>query len=243
MTDPIAASGPNAEQIEYWNSVQAQKWVASQDRLDALIESLGTLAIERSGVAVGERAIDVGCGCGATTLALARRVGPRGFVLGIDISSPMLARARERARAEGFANVEFANADAQTHAFAEDAFDAACSRFGVMFFADPTRAFANLRRALRAGGTVAFVCWRPMPENPWMVVPFAAIASFITPPPPPPPGAPGPFSFGDRERVREILSAAGFDRIEIAPYDTELALGRDVDDAVEFTLSTDRRAG
>src|SRR5882672_7172935 len=141
MTAPIASTGPNADQIEYWNSGQAQKWVAQQERLDAMIEPLGALAIERAELSAGERAIDVGCGCGATTLAIARRVGVRGRVLGIDISAPMLARARERARAEGVAQAEFANADAQTHAFERGAWDAVCSRFGVMFFADPTRAF------------------------------------------------------------------------------------------------------
>jgi hypothetical protein len=106
-----------------------------------------------------------------------------------------------------------------------------------MFFADPMRAFANLRRALRSGGRAAFVCWRPMPENPWMAVPFAALATFIAPPPPPPPGAPGPFSFGDRARVNEILAGAGFDAIEISPHDPEIALGGDVADAVRFTLT------
>src|SRR5262249_51171730 len=136
------------------------------------------------------------CGCGATTLALARHVGPGGRVLGVDISAVMLERARERARAANLAQVEFANADAQTHAFAKEAWDCVYSRFGVMFFADPARAFANLRSALRRGGRVSFACWRAMPENPWVMVPIAALTTFLTPPPPPPPGAPGPFAFG-----------------------------------------------
>jgi SAM-dependent methyltransferase len=148
----------------------------------------------------------------------------------------MLARARERARDAGLANVEFANADAQTHAFAAGAWDCVYSRFGVMFFADPARAFANLRGTLRRGGRVSFACWRPFPENPWMMVPFAALATFLTPPPPPPPGAPGPFSFGDPDRVRGILADAGFEQIELAPHDGELTLGSSLDDAVTFTL-------
>ncbi|TMA32214.1 MAG: class I SAM-dependent methyltransferase [Deltaproteobacteria bacterium] len=233
----IAATGPNAEQIEYWNSPSAAKWVALQDRIDATIEPFGVLAMDRAELAAGERAIDVGCGCGTTTLALAERVGPRGRVLGVDISAVMLARASERARSAGIANMEFANADAQTHAFVAAAWDSAYSRFGVMFFAEPARAFANLRGALRRGGRVSFVCWRPFPENPWMTVPFAALATFLTPPPPPPPGAPGPFAFGDPERVRGILEDAGFAQIEIAPHDGELTLGRSLDDAVTFTLS------
>jgi SAM-dependent methyltransferase len=236
-TAPIAATGPNAEQIEYWNSNRAPSWVAQQDRIDATIEPFGALATSRAELGAGERAIDVGCGCGATSLALAARVGPRGRVLGVDISAVMLARARERAREAGLANVAFTNADAQTHAFEAGAWDCVYSRFGVMFFADPARAFANLRGALRAGGRVSFACWRPFPENPWMMVPFKALAAFLTPPPPAPPDAPGPFSFGDPDRVRGILGAAGFERIDLARHDGDLVLGKSLDDAVTFTLS------
>jgi len=232
-----AATGPNAEQIEYWNSERARKWVDLQERMDALIEAFGARAIERAELAAGERAIDVGCGCGGTTLELAGRVGPRGRVLGVDVSGVMLARARERARAAGLANVEFVEADAQTHALDAGAWDCVFSRFGVMFFAEPARAFANLRHALRRGGRVSFACWRAMPENAWVTVPFGALVKVIPPPPPPPPGAPGPFSFGDRERVRKILGEAGFAEIELAPYDAPLALGSSLDDAVEFAIS------
>jgi len=233
----IAASGPNAEQIEYWNSERAQKWVDLQERMDALIEGFGACALDRAELVAGERVIDVGCGCGATTLAIAGRVGPRGRVFGVDVSAVMLARARERARSAGLANVEFADGDAQTHAFDAGAWDCVFSRFGVMFFADPARAFANLRRALRRGGRVSFACWRALPENQWVTVPFAALAKVVAPPPPPPPGAPGPFSFGDPERVRGILAEAGLAEIELAPHDGPLTLGSDLDDAVEFALS------
>jgi SAM-dependent methyltransferase len=233
----ITAAGPNAEQIEYWNSAQAQRWVDLQERLDALIEPFGALALERAGFTAGERVIDVGCGCGSTSLAIAARVGPTGRVLGVDISTAMLARASERAHSAGVANAEFTNADAQTHTFAPGAWDGVYSRFGVMFFADPARAFANLRGALRGGGRTSFACWRALPENPWVTVAFAALAKIVTPPPPPPPGAPGPFSFGDRERVQGILSDAGFERIEIAPHDADLVLGASLDEAVSFTLT------
>jgi SAM-dependent methyltransferase len=237
MTDAITAAGPNAEQIEYWNSAQAKRWVDLQERLDALIERFGALAIDRADLAAGERVIDVGCGCGGTSLALAGRVGPSGRVLGVDVSAIMLARARERARNARVANVAFENADAQTHKFDPGAWHCAYSRFGVMFFADPTQAFANLRGALVRGGRVSFACWRALPENPWVTVPLAALTTFLTPPPPPPPGAPGPFSFGDPDRVRGILADAGFERIELAPHDADLALGSTLDEAVAFTLS------
>jgi SAM-dependent methyltransferase len=234
----LAAQGPNAEQIEYWNSAQGTKWVHHQDRLDSLIEPFSEFALDRARVGPGERAIDVGCGCGATCLSLARRVGSTGSVLGIDISAVMLARARERARAANATWVAFAHVDAQTHAFAPRSHDLVFSRFGVMFFADPVRAFANLRAALRPGGRTAFACWRPIAENPWMTVPVAALASLIAPPPPPPPGAPGPFSFGDAQRVRTILGEAGFERIEVEPHDRELVLGSSPEDAAEFALTT-----
>ena len=238
MTTSLPALGPNAEQIEYWNEIQGAKWVALQQRLDALIEPFGALAIDHAGIAPGERVLDVGCGCGATCLALAERVGPGGSVLGVDISTVMLERARERVRSAGLEHVELANADAQTHAFAPGARDLVFSRFGVMFFADPTRAFVNLRTALRPGGRAVFICWRSLAENPWLGVPLGALASFLTPPPPPPPGSPGPFAFADPDRIRAILTGAGFERAEIAAHDREIALGRDLEDAVDFTLTT-----
>jgi SAM-dependent methyltransferase len=237
VTSQIAAEGPNAEQIEYWNSTQGSRWVDNQDRLDSLIEPFGELVLERAGISAGARAIDVGCGCGATCLALARRVGPGGSVLGIDISAVMLDRARERARAAGAQQIELANVDAQTHRFEPRSRDLVFSRFGVMFFADPTAAFANLRAALRPGGGVAFVCWRPLGENPWMTVPFAAVATVLAPPPPPPPDAPGPFAFGDAQRVRKILGDAGFERIEIAPHEREISLGASPEQATDFSLA------
>jgi ubiquinone/menaquinone biosynthesis C-methylase UbiE len=182
-------------------------------------------------VAHGERALDLGCGCGATTLELARRVGPGGSVLGVDLSEPMLARARERAA--GLGQVEFRAADAQTADLGAASFDLAYSRFGVMFFADPPAAFANVRRALRPAGRLGFVCWQEMRKNPYMFEPVAAAARHVTLPPPPAPDAPGPFAFADAARVRAILERAGFGRIEIAPWAGEIGLG-EPEQALEF---------
>jgi SAM-dependent methyltransferase len=236
LTAKLAAEGPNAEQIEYWNGESSAKWVENQARMDALILPFGERAIEDAAVKPGERVLDVGCGCGATSLALGARVGARGSVLGVDLSAGMLARAAERAREEGQDHVSFENADAQTHAFEAGARDLVFSRFGVMFFADPTAAFTNLCRALRPGGRVAFSCWRPVPENPWVVVPLGAITKVIEPPPPPAPGAPGPFAFADPERVRAILGGAGFEAIDIDAQDEKLVLGGNLEDAVAFAL-------
>jgi SAM-dependent methyltransferase len=193
--------------------------------------------MDRAGVAAGEVVLDVGCGCGATALELAERVGPAGRVLGLDLSGPMLERARSRARAAGAANLRFEQADAQTADLPAGAHDLVFSRFGVMFFADPPAAFANLRRALRPGGRVSFVCWQRLADNAWMLVPLGALARHVALPPPPPPGAPGPFGFADAERVRAILAAAGFADVACDDVRQPLALGGgELDDAVEFAL-------
>lgn len=229
---------PNAEQIAYWNEQAGASWVAAQAVVDQQIGPLGRLAMDRAAVAPGERVLDVGTGCGDTALELGRRVGPAGNVLGADISRLMLERARERARAAALTHVRFEEADAQTHAFAPASFDLVYSRFGVMFFVDPTAAFANLRAGLRPGGRVAFVCWRALVENPWMLVPLQAAFAHIAPPAPPPPDAPGPFAFADAERVRRILTGAGLADVRIEPLDETLTIGGggDLDRAVEFLL-------
>src|SRR5947199_350388 len=202
----LEPAGPNAEQIKYWNETAGPKWIAFQRLLDAQLEPLGRRTMDAAGSVGGERVLDVGCGCGDTTLELGRRVGPEGRVLGVDVSGGMVARAAEAAREARLRNVGFENADAQTHRFARGEFDVLYSRFGVMFFADAAAAFTNLRSALGPGGRLAFICWQALRENPWLAVPLAAAARHLTLPPPPAPDAPGPFSLGDPERVRGILS-------------------------------------
>jgi SAM-dependent methyltransferase len=230
-------AGPNAEQVQYWNEVAGPRWVVFQERLDAELGGLSQRALERAGPAAGEAVLDVGCGCGGTSLELARRVGPRGRVLGVDVARPMLARARERAAAAGALQLRFVEADAQTAALEPAAFDLVFSRFGVMFFADPAAAFANLRRALRPGGRVAFVCWQKLQDNPWVLVPLGAIAKHVPLPPPPAPGAPGPFAFADAERVRGFLEAAGFRDVAFDDLREPLRLGGgSIEGAVEFLL-------
>ena len=168
--DRISAEGPNAQQIEYWNELSGARWVAMNDVIDAQISPLGEVAMLRAAVAPGERVLDIGCGCGQTSLQLAERVGQDGRVLGLDISAVMLERARERAEQAGLANLEFRNADAQTEPFA-GAFDLLFSRFGVMFFASPEAAFSNLRSAVRPGGRLTCLTWQGLGANPWMQVP------------------------------------------------------------------------
>jgi SAM-dependent methyltransferase len=231
-------SGPNAEQARYWNEDAGPKWVDLATHLERLIRPVGEAALECAAVAPAERVIDVGCGCGQSTLELARRVGPRGAVLGIDLSEPMLGVARERARQHGLAALRLERGDAQVFAFERGAADLVFSRFGVMFFADPAAAFANLRAALRPGGRLVFACWRALAENPWMRLPLEVVARHVALPPPPPDGAPGPFSLAEEARVRSILAGAGFEDVALQPRGFELdpAGGRGVEGAIDFLM-------
>ena len=232
MTD-----GPNAAQVEYWNEQAGPKWVAMQAAIDTQLAPLGHRTMDRAGITPGIHILDVGCGCGSATLELARRVGAGGTVVGVDVSRPMLTRARQVAIDAGIDHVRFAQADAQTHAFVET-FDLVFSRFGVMFFADPVAAFGNLRSALRPGGRVAFICWRSLQDNPWMLVPITAALQHLPPPPILDPNAPGPFAFADADRVRRILTEAGFRDIAMEDVDEMLTVGgsTELDSAVEFVL-------
>ena len=227
-------STANAAQVAYWNDTAGRTWADLQDRIDRQIRPLGLAAMDRLAPAPGEQVLDVGCGCGDTSLELARRVEPEGGVLGLDISAPMLEVARGRAEAAGAHNLAFREADAQVAALPDDR-DAVFSRFGVMFFADPAAAFANLRRSLRPGGRLAFVCWRPLPENLWIHLPAEAAAGLVPPAPPPEPGTPGPFAFADPDRVRRILAEAGFTGIEISPHDEAIG-GLDLEGTVGMSV-------
>jgi SAM-dependent methyltransferase len=219
-TEDLAADFPaNPAQAEYWNTVMADKWVAHQAAIDVRFASLTDYLVTRSGAALGERVIDVGCGTGASLLALAERVTPDGSVLGIDFSRSMLALAEQRVRAAGHAHVALRLVDAQTHVFDAQAFDLLVSRFGVMFFSDPVAAFRNLLGALRPDGRLAFVCWTDLPANPWFALPLEAGIRHLGEPEPAPPRAPGPFAFAEADHVDEVLRNAGF--VDIAIERTE----------------------
>lgn len=230
----------NADQIADWNGQSGERWVAHQARLDAMVSVFGQAAIDAAAPAEGERVLDVGCGAGASSMALAARVGAEGQVLGVDISEALIGRAGALAPQD--LPVMFEVADASSAELPEGAFDILFSRFGVMFFDDPTAAFTHMRRALRPGGRVAFVCWRGAAENDWVRLPMGALKGIVPTSAPPDPEAPGPFSFGDRGRVARILTAAGFTDIAIAPFDASVPFGegetRDaaIDDAVKMTL-------
>jgi SAM-dependent methyltransferase len=213
----------NADQAEFWNSAPAEKWVTHQADFDQRLRLLGDALIGRAAIRRGERVIDIGCGTGATTLALADQVGPEGSVLAIDLSAPMLALARRRSADRGQDNVRFLRADAQSHRFEESAHDLLISRFGVMFFSDPVAAFGNLRSALRPGGRLGFVCWAALERNPWFALPLAVGERWLGPAEPQPPHAPGPLAFSETGYVEEILAAAGFADVAIETITTRLS--------------------
>ncbi len=229
------AVSPNAAQIEYWNAVAGETWAQFQAPLDRQIEPLGLAAIDALQSVPGEHIIDIGCGCGQTSLALAARVAPTGSVLGIDLSKPMLEVARQRPRPAANLRMDFRQLDAQTADIGRGVFDAAFSRFGVMFFSDPAAAFAHIRASLKPGGRLVFVCWRPLAENPWMLAPLQAALPFIPPVEPPDPTAPGPFAFADAGRVRSILSDAGFASVTTEPFDARIGSG-DLEQSLKLAL-------
>jgi len=226
-------SEPNAAQAAYWNDVAGRSWAEFQEGLDRQAAPLGRRAMAALAPAPGERILDIGCGAGQTSLELAQAVGAGGSVLGVDLSEPLLAIARRRAA--GVEGLEVRQGDAQTFPFAPGAFDAAFSRFGVMFFEDPAAAFANIRRALKPAGRLAFVCWRKPDENPIMRLPMEAAGSLVPAPSPPEPGAPGPFAFADPDRVRGILAGAGFADVELTPHDEKVGSG-DLETALALAL-------
>ncbi len=231
----IVYEGPNVEQIRYWNEVMGPQWAAVDGILSAQIRPLGLRAMDRLDVRPGERLLDIGCGGGETTAELARRVGSSGKVVGMDISEPLAERAR-RAIA-GFEHAEIRVADAQIATIENEAFDGLFSRFGIMFFAQPEVAFANLRRALRPGGRIAFVCWRALAENLWMTIPAMAVANHL-PIKAPDLNAPGPFAFADDARVRRILEMAGFVQIQHEAIHEPLSVagGEPLDAAVALLM-------
>ena len=214
----MESDGPNTAQIEHWNSRVGEMWAAFQTEMDATIGPLGELAVAAASVQPGEHVLDIGCGCGDTTLALADRVGAEGHVTGVDVSLPMLEHAGTRAA--GRTNISFRNADVETHTFEPDTHDLVFSRFGVMFFKNPARAFTNLHHALKPGGRLAFLCWQPREANPFFMVPMRAARNHVDVPPPVGPREPGPFAYAEEQYVRQFLGEAGFDAIEHTPHET-----------------------
>ena len=228
-------SKPNADQIEVWNGLVGQKWARMQDHTDLMLNNITDHLMPFAAAKPGERALDVGCGCGSTTFRLAMSVAPNGSVAGVDVSAPMLDVARARSQAMN-ADIPFVEEDAAFHDF-QPVFDLVFSRFGVMFFDDPVAAFKNIRTALAPKGRLAFVCWREFKENEWAFAPFVAAKHLLPEQPPADPHAPGPFAFADGERLKKILADAGFNNIRVEKLDTTASLGANADDAAGEALN------
>src|SRR5258705_4278008 len=228
--------GDNSEQIAEWNGALGQRWVAMQQEIDRIVVPFGDAALKAAAPQPGERVIDIGCGCGDTSIEIARIVGAGGTVLGIDVSQPMLEVARSRGALSNCAHLAFRDGDASEAELPANT-DLLFSRFGVMFFSEPSPAFSHLRKSLRAGGRCVFVCWRAPRDNAWAMTPLSAArkAMGITPAPTDP-HAPGPFAFADEQRLRAILSGAGFGAIDAQRFDAALTLGATPRSAAEAAV-------
>lgn len=227
-----ASQGPNAAQAGYWLGAGGERWSRLKAPHDAMLTVLTEQGLEIAGFAPGQRVLDLGCGTGLTTFEIARQVAPSGSVTGVDFSETMLAPARAQAAAEPDLPIRFVSADVQTHDFTPASFDVAFSRFGVMFYADPARAFAGIRRALVPGGRLAFVCWREVRLNTWASDTIGIARNHLELPPRPGPEDPGPYSFRKPERVRRILGEAGWSAIAIEELDADAYMGADLEEAV-----------
>lgn len=223
------------DQHAFWNNVQGPKWVRLQALIDPTLAPIGLATIDRLAPRPGEHVLDVGCGCGETSLELAARISPNGAVTGVDISAPMLAVARKRAEQAG-APITFIEANAQTHAFPPDSVDCIFSRFGVMFFDDFEAAFSNLRRAVKPGGRMALGAWRTRKDNPWAMTAVPIARPHVELPPRPGPGDPGQFAFEEEAFVRGFLERAGWSDIGFERLDVDLRVGDAVDDAADFLI-------
>lgn len=224
----------NAEQARAWNGEQGAYWAEHADRFDRALHAYRTDLLGAAGIAATDQVLDIGCGTGQTTRDAAR-LASGGRAVGVDLSAAMLRVARRRASAEGLRNADFVQADAQVHPFPAAAFDVAVSRAGTMFFADPVAAFRNIGGALRPGGRLVQLVWRPLRDNEWFLSLTQALAAG-RPLPTPAADAPGPFALADPERVRSVLGAAGFTDIRLAPHGEVMWFGEDADDAERFTL-------
>jgi len=235
----MGGAAPEALKGEDWAGEMGARWLASLDRFEGMIAPIGAALLARAAYAPGERVLDLGCGGGATTLAIAEAVGPEGAALGLDIAPMLIERASARAAAAGSA-ARFVCADAATATLGEPPFDRLFSRFGSMFFEAPVPAFANLRTMLAPGARIDLAVWAHPRDNAWMMEMMGVVRAHVEVPPAVP-RAPGPFAFEDLGYLEEVLTAAGFTSFEVAPYQGEQPVGgpgATPEEATDFVLAS-----
>ena len=231
------AAVSNDEFTAFWNNVLVDKFERFRNILLDGLSYHSDVPLRTLELAPGSRALDVGCGWGDTAIALARKVGPSGSVVGLDCCDAFLEKGRRDAREAGLANVRFVTADVQTYRFQPE-FDFCFSRFGMMFFSNPVAAMRNIRTALKPGGSLMFITWRALAENPWMAIPKQIALQYL-----PPPGenaqtcGPGPFSMANPEIVTAQLKAAGFEDARFERTDGPVMIGATVEQATDFQLA------
>lgn len=227
----------NVKQKEFWSGAGGDVWVNKQKEMDIMLNPLGQRAIDKLDLSNGKRILDIGCGCGATTLEIAKMI-PEGKIIGVDISEPMLNQARKDALEMSLSNTEFVVQDVQTDEISKDAFDIAFSRFGVMFFEDSYVAFKNINNSLKIGGQLSFVCWQEPLLNPWQSLSIQVIKQFIDLPAPAP-KSPGPFAFEDKSYIEDILDRSNFKEINIDDNQEEIIMfsGKSLKEASEDYLT------
>ena len=226
----------NLKQKEFWSGSGGDVWVNKQSEMDIMLNPLGTKAISKLDLSKATKIIDIGCGCGATTLEIAKQLG-EGEIIGVDISKPMLARAAKNASDQSLSNANFQVLDVQVDDMPSD-FDIAFSRFGVMFFEDPYQAFSNIYKSLKENGQLSFVCWQNPPLNPWQSLSLQVIKEYLDLPSPPP-KSPGPFAFEDKNYISDILNQSNFKDIEIEDNQEDIVMfsGKSIEEACEDYLT------
>jgi len=228
----------NKNQRDFWSGKGGDIWVERQNAMDTMLSPLGEAALNKLNLNEGENVLDIGCGCGHTTLNIAKRISPDGQVTGLDISEPMLKRAKESANEMSISNASFNCVDVQTDDMGEEVYSAAFSRFGVMFFEDPVAAFCNINKSLITGASLSFVCWQSPALNPWQSLFIEAVKKYVDLPSPPP-RSPSPFAFMESEYVSSILEESNFQNIIIEGHEAEVNMfsGRSLSDSVKDYIS------
>jgi SAM-dependent methyltransferase len=230
----------NAEQAEAWNGASGRHFIEQRERHERMRGRLTARLLAGAQIEDGDNVLDIGCGCGDATI-LAARATRSGQALGADLSQVQVAEARRLAASAGVANARFEVADAQVHPFQAGGFDLVLSNFGVMFFDDPAAAFGNLRKALRRGGRLAFLCWRTRDENPFFATGFAEAAVVLGLREQSGPSA--AFSLADSGATGALLADAGFGGIGFAQVDEPMLIGRDVDDVLGYERASPSATG